>query len=493
MTRLKDATFEAGSLTGTDGFTSTTGTPALNTSSVIKGANCAEMTWVNAQEKGTVSGISETELYVSFYFRVTSLVAFRLLNIINGATQINLQLDANGRLRVFNNTTNLFNTANGAIAINTTYRIGVHVKVATASGNSDEVVDVYLATGDADFGTSIYSASNLLMNTNNNNYSSVDFGNTNSTSTSATAYYDDIRIDTVSMPAASTSATDYPQTVNVTVTGTVTRTNTVGKTIAVTVVDTISTIKSILKPIQITITNSISVLKTIGKLATITVTEATTVIKNIGKTITNSITVVITRQNAVGKLFSLNITDSVTVTRNIMKAISYSMLSTIAFTRDIVKNIAPVVNISAAVVYGRSAFINAFTSITITPSIQKTVGKLIPVPVNTLLELNKAYSLLIAATINATVLLSRNIATVISIIENVVVLAGKNFYKVFNLSVFTTVVTLYEQGTSGFMQARDFIYKNVAHITTALLQRKTIRILTDTESIVIQDKNNGTD
>src|SRR5437868_3189739 len=41
MTRLKDATYEAGSLTGSDGATSTSGTVTLDTTSKVKGVNSA--------------------------------------------------------------------------------------------------------------------------------------------------------------------------------------------------------------------------------------------------------------------------------------------------------------------------------------------------------------------------------------------------------------------------------------------------------------------
>ena len=200
MTRLKDGLFET-ALTGTDGYTTVTGAPTLDTTSRIKGVNSALHSWSAATCFGTVSSLSAAELFVSFYIYITALptvASIRLNNFSNGASQLSLVLTTTGTLQLRNGSTVLFTSS--ALSINTLYRIGLHQKVSTAIGNADSVIEGWFAVGDAAFGSAFGTSSAQLMTTSNANFTSVTFGNTNSASGVGTLYIDNIRIDDTTMP-----------------------------------------------------------------------------------------------------------------------------------------------------------------------------------------------------------------------------------------------------------------------------------------------------
>lgn len=204
MTVIKTCDFEAGATTGAGAFTSVTGVPTIDSTSLIKGVDCVDCTWVNATVFGTNSGLSITDLYISFYFRITALPAssVRILNTSNGASQGNIVINSSGTLNIRNAGT-VIGSASSALSINTTYRIGFRDKCSTAIGNADEIIEGYLALGDATFGAAFASSSAQLMVTSNANFTSMTAGNTNSSTTSSTIKMDDIIIDDAVMPGPS--------------------------------------------------------------------------------------------------------------------------------------------------------------------------------------------------------------------------------------------------------------------------------------------------
>lgn len=473
MTRLKDATFEGASLTGTNGFTSTTGSPTLDSTSKVRGTYSARTNWASATNmNGTISGLNEPEIWFSFYIYVAALPttgAPRVVTVSNGSTQFNITLNSSGVLTARLNTSNQAPSI-GTVSLNTAYRVGVHLKVSTAAGNSDGVMDVYFATGDAAFGSPILTTSSVLMNTTNANFSSITFGMNNGVATTGDVYWDSIRIDNVSMPS-SDGSTDTPKTVNVTVSNTLVTTKAVGKPITkaitstVSIVRTIALIKALIitlaasvikaKPIVVALSvlNSATIQKTVGKPISVAVTSTIAKAAAYSKIISNTVTSTISAGKAFPIVITKAITSTPTVTKNILKditrsitstpivtkglvtlkTISYAVTSTINFTKGIVtlKTVTYAVTSTVSFAKGIVNLKTITLAVTSTKSVLKNVGKPVTKTVTSTLTriTNIPHNVLVSVT--PILFMNRGIAKNISrvITETVSSVVGKGYFR----------------------------------------------------------------
>ena len=195
ITRVKDITFEAGSLTGTSGFGSTTGTVTLETGSPLKGAD--SMTVATGTSFGTQSYTATDEIFISLYVRLAAIPAgqVRVVRITDAGTSVGaLTLETTGKLTLRSGTTSIAATPT-ALVVGTLYRIGIHQKKGTGS---NAVLEGFIATGDAAFTTPFATSSTQTFTTQAD---SVQIGATTGTAGSMTI--DDIRLDTGSMPGPS--------------------------------------------------------------------------------------------------------------------------------------------------------------------------------------------------------------------------------------------------------------------------------------------------
>jgi hypothetical protein len=195
ITRVKDITFEAGSLTGTSGFGSTTGTVTLETGSPLKGAD--SMTIATGSSYGTQSYTATDEIFISLYVRIGAIPAgqVRVVRIADGGTSVGaLTLETTGKLTLRNGTTSIAATPS-ALVTGTLYRIGIHQRKGTGS---NAVLEGFIATGDAAFGAPFASSSTQTFTSQTD---SVQIGAT--TGTAGRLTLDDIRLDRGSMPGPS--------------------------------------------------------------------------------------------------------------------------------------------------------------------------------------------------------------------------------------------------------------------------------------------------
>jgi hypothetical protein len=196
ITRVKDITFEAASLTGTSGFGSTTGTVTLETGSPLKGAD--SMTIATGTSYGTQSYTATDEIFISLYVRIGAIPAgqVRLLRIASGSTTLGvITLEKTTGAITLRNGTTAVGVASAPLTPGTLYRIGFHQK---KGAGSDAVLEGFIATGDAAFGAPFASSSTQTLTTQTD---SVQIGAT--TGTAGNMTLDDIRLDTGSMPGPS--------------------------------------------------------------------------------------------------------------------------------------------------------------------------------------------------------------------------------------------------------------------------------------------------
>jgi len=194
--RIKDITFEAGSLIGSSGFGSITGTPFLETVSPLKGGD--SMTISAGGSYGTQSYTATDEIFISLYIRLAVLPSgqVRVVRITDAGTSVGaLTLESTGKLTLRNGSTSLGATT-AALTPGTLYRIGIHQKRGTGSNG---VLQGFVAVGDASFGAAFASSATQTFTTQAN---SVQIGATTGTTGSFTV--DDIRLDTGAMPGPST-------------------------------------------------------------------------------------------------------------------------------------------------------------------------------------------------------------------------------------------------------------------------------------------------
>jgi len=453
MTRLKDATFESNALTGTDAFTTTTGSPTIDGTSLIHGTYCFRTNWASATNmNGTVSGLSATEIWISFYIRVATLPstgAPRIVTTSNGNTQFNMTINSSGVLSARNNTTGLASIR--TLSVNTTYRIGLHLKVSTGAANADAVYEVFSAVGDAAFGTADLSVSNQVMNVNNNAFSSVVLGMNNGVATTGDIYWDSLRIDNASMPA-SDGATNTPMTVSVTVTDTIVSLKNVGKPITVTVTDTVAILKNIGKPVTVTITDTVATpLKNVGKSIGVTVTDTVaSVLKNIGKAI------------------GVTVTGSSVITRDILKALSVTESTTVAVARNIANVVSLTVVASSVVEMLRGKIILA--SVTVSSTITRQM------------DIDKIVSYTQAISVSANRLLTLSIESIVNVAS--VINVGKQIS--LTKSVTVTVISAFSKAIANTLSSL-FFRKNIGALELGSINKIVAVVGKNTRTINLQD------
>ena len=192
---IKTMTFESGSLLDpTTGADSISGTVVLETAAPLKGAISARVPGTSSSylnENFTAAG----DLYVSFYLRLVAIPGSdtRIALISNNGESVgSLLLRTTGRLRL-----RLGSTTIGAESVpllaGQLYRIGVHQK----AGSGNAVLEAFIATGDAAFGTPFASTSTGTWTT------SADRLRLGSTTGVVDAVFDDVTLDTVAMPGPS--------------------------------------------------------------------------------------------------------------------------------------------------------------------------------------------------------------------------------------------------------------------------------------------------
>jgi hypothetical protein len=194
--RIKDITFENGNITDpTTGFDAQTGTIRLETASPLKGADSVTVTAGSSYGRENFSATDE--IFISLYLRIGAIPTgqVRWVRITDQGTTVGaITLETTGKLTLRNATTNLGATT---VVLNpgTVYRIGIHQKRGTGSNAG---LEGFFATGDANFAAPFASNGSQNFTTQAD---SLQIGA--STSTGGTVTFDDIRLDTGSMPGPS--------------------------------------------------------------------------------------------------------------------------------------------------------------------------------------------------------------------------------------------------------------------------------------------------
>ena len=195
-TRIKDITFEDGDIIDpTTGFDSKTGTITLETAFPIKGAD--SMTITTGSSYGQEDYTATDEIFISFYLKIAALPSgqVRLARIADQGTTVGaLTLETTGKVTLRNFVTSL-GASTAALTPGTVYRIAIHQKQGTGS---NAVLEGFLATGDANFTTPFASSGTQTFTTRAD---SVQVGA--STPTGGTLTFDDIRLDSETMPGPS--------------------------------------------------------------------------------------------------------------------------------------------------------------------------------------------------------------------------------------------------------------------------------------------------
>jgi hypothetical protein len=206
-TRIKDITFEGGSLTdATTGVDSVNGTVNLETSAPLKGSYAAR--FPNSGSAYLQENFTATpDLYVSLYLKVAALPSsdVRIAMISNNGTTVgNLLLRSNGMLRLRNASTQI-GSETGPLSTNTVYRVGLRQKQGTGS---NAILEGYLATGDNAFGSPFASSTSQSFTDQG------DRVRVGATTNSIDMIVDDILLDSGSMPPPSggTLPTPVPTT-----------------------------------------------------------------------------------------------------------------------------------------------------------------------------------------------------------------------------------------------------------------------------------------
>jgi hypothetical protein len=200
--RIKDMSFEAGSLTGSSGATkvATAATVGLETGAPLKGA------WSARIPMGTAAAYLEetfsptSELFASFYLRrgAPGTADVRIAQVVHGSgggavTAGSLLLRANGTIQLRN-----YNTVIGTgpvLASGTVYRLALHQRMLEG-GNLQ--LEAYLAEGDASFGAPFASTTTATIATTTG-AGTFRVGATGSAG-GLDATLDEVSVDTAFMP-----------------------------------------------------------------------------------------------------------------------------------------------------------------------------------------------------------------------------------------------------------------------------------------------------
>ncbi|MEQ1760576.1 MAG: DNRLRE domain-containing protein [Vicinamibacterales bacterium] len=198
-TRIKDITFEGTGLTdSTTGVDLVRGGVLLDTLTALKGAASATV-----DDESTAyleeNIIPAPELYVSFYLRLNGILSGtpRIVLISNaGTTMGSLMLTNQGRLRLRGSST--IGVESAPLIPGRLYRVGVHQKKGTGA---NAILEAFLASDDTPFGAPFAATT---LGTWTTAATRLRIGNTSTGGVNVTV--DDIRLDTMEMPAPSPAA-----------------------------------------------------------------------------------------------------------------------------------------------------------------------------------------------------------------------------------------------------------------------------------------------
>lgn len=198
MTRLKDITFESGSLTGTDGADLSAGTGGVVTPG-LKGSYAAKYTAGNSYIREQFSAVGE--IFISFYayIEATTSSTGRIAELRNGSASAgpSVRYSNNGQIRLYNQ--GGAQVGSGvAVSLNTLYRIGLRYKAGTGA---NAIGELYVATEDNAFPGSPNAS--YTNGTETDTVTETRIGSP--TSTVIDWRFDDVRIDDAAMPGPSTS------------------------------------------------------------------------------------------------------------------------------------------------------------------------------------------------------------------------------------------------------------------------------------------------
>lgn len=140
-TRLREITFEDGSLTGAHGADKVTGAPVAITTGALRGKHAMAVTGGSSFVEASIAEASD--VYVSFVFAVSSMppsgtyVTIARFTFAGVATTLDISVASDGGLRIAASTGSTL-TLN-SIAIGVTYRVGLHVHPGNGGGGSTTI------------------------------------------------------------------------------------------------------------------------------------------------------------------------------------------------------------------------------------------------------------------------------------------------------------------------------------------------------------------
>ncbi len=193
--RLRNVTFEDGTLTGVHGGDSTFGSPLLTTAAPIDGTE--SLTIDKAQAGIQVDVPTLSEVYATALVRVGSLPLSSDVVVVafvpeSGGTIAELHLEAGalaGGLVLFVGGAPV--GMSNAAPTNVVYRVGFHLRQTATS----HLIEVYAAPAGTPFGAPFVTSAAPLGRT-----IGIRMGNLSPTNTSAKLVLDDLLIDTAAMP-----------------------------------------------------------------------------------------------------------------------------------------------------------------------------------------------------------------------------------------------------------------------------------------------------
>ncbi|PYU95571.1 MAG: hypothetical protein DMG25_03875 [Acidobacteria bacterium] len=196
-TRLRDTTFEGGSLTDpATGASKVSGTVNLETAAPLKGQYSARVPNVsNSYVEDDFA--SADNLYASFYVRVNALPSadLRIAVIFNSSSAVgNIVLRTTGALSLVNSSS-IVGSDSASLTVGQSYRIGIHQQKGTGR---NAVLEGFLAQGDDQFGAAFASTGKGRWKT-----AATSFRAGATVATAVDLVVDDLRLDTAFMPLPS--------------------------------------------------------------------------------------------------------------------------------------------------------------------------------------------------------------------------------------------------------------------------------------------------
>ncbi len=375
MTRLKDATFEGASLTGTNGGSSVTGTVTLDATSKVKDTYSSLHNTAASFVRFDFTGVNE--VFITALIKVTTFSAnlrsFYLTNIAR------IDIRSNGALRLADSGGTQIGSDSSVLSTNTIYRIGIHYKRGVIGSGTDDTIEAYVAADGVAFGAAFASTTALSTDIQ---ATRLDVGNT-SGATANTWYADNIRIDDTAMPTDDVSG------------GTTTN-----KTISVTITGTSSIVKSIGKPISVTVTDTIAAIKSIGKPISVTIATARSIQKSVNKTIQYFIDHSLVNIRSIVRSFSLSVNVAPLATKNIPKTVSVAITTTVNAVKSKVYNIFASVTTTVTTLSSKSIGKPISYTITVVPTIRRALTMAVAYSVNTAANIQKEIAKTFSTTIS---------------------------------------------------------------------------------------------